>query len=1674
MASISPSVSPRWDTRNQGFVSPSQLQQWKQQQRASTYDFSSPNSQDHPTLSEPADSRSPPLTSNSQPMMGAQPSTSAPPPQQPPSAPTHSRTTSAFSLFSKHKHPTQDAPPKTSPTAPQHAHDDGDRPNILRRRPSDAPRSSADAAQPQPQPQPEQAVLRTSSSGPSLHPEIRSIVNLTIAHGQKIYFSGPMVRKLERQPDGQKPAKDEGWRDVWAQLGGTTLSLWDMKEIEEASKQGRQVPPSYINVTDAFVQVVGTISRQGQNDGPPERYQNVFSLNTAGMNLLFFSCPSTQALISWVSGLRLAAWEKSRLEEIYTAHLIRITLHDGRDAPSPLVRGRMEGWVRIRVAGQTDWKRLWMVISAGAPHDGNSVSSTDIGPGSPHTPRKKRMSNLFSREKSPPRGQAIVKPSIQLYISHKPKDRKKPVLTFRDVIQAFAVYPERPELISRSTLMKLEGSLGDEDMAGSMRNKEAWLLVMPELEGGNSRASEMLKWLIGIHDAFELYGRPHVYSWDPRDPQSMMFAYPIGPHKELLFLDREFAESLDPRDDRTPSIRSQLQRVLWDRMRGPEPEHGQPPLPNKDKPPTLPPLPVLDENEPERNEPESLGGPSTERRLSLQLPPLDFEDNREQPKPEPSKPTEAPGPRALTPITERSVPRDSSQSGDQTIVSPPTTQHSPLSHGQEHGDHQDSAPSEETSGFVNLSRPSSKMGDASARNRTPPLPPPPSKSPVVKQATPPEPEPEPVRTHPMSPEEERQTFSANVKPIAPSWERQSTFHSQATSASVYSRTTSPHPTSPSLSNANVGVRAPSPAQASTKTGQRSVAENTPTIRPIPSRLSQADQQQQDSFPSSSQGKTKSPPPMSSPPQQSPKNNEDVDRNILGEAGALYYMRHIEGNAPAKGARRAPPPMNESDEESTDSESLGTTPPPPRSVTPLRIQKGSSPPTSVGSSSPPPARNAMGPRGNTGGQGGFAAGKVSGPADQSQAISGTPATRYSNVAKPSGARAAPTSKIPSASPLPHQQQRPQLSQQPSQSDSRRSTLAYDDDHSSEHDMYGEDESAHRQQPEPQQQQPQQQQQPRQHQPVADDGFDDTSDALAALTFLDREEQPQSSAPPQPSQQPSQSIPQVVEPPREPSPDQSVDSHQARSSFAPSRQAAERRAKAQAQQAAHEAAVHRPGRVNGKGKAKTRDRAAWGESSEEEEEEEEEDDEDADSDVEPPPRRGRPEQPNTLAASMSGRPGYPSSQRGGSASPGVSPNEPAYPQPRRARDLPQVPGQMFGESNEYLGPQPPQPRRMVSDQYSEAGRRSNYTGRQVSPQPGFRPQADYPQQNAAARQSIWTQVLEKPVQPDTQGRDTFVQIEPPAQTMTKAFAPHGLLSAGLQDKQDRSAKRQEELARETGASLINVPTKPPPPQTGLLGAVTAHERERKREGGLGAALTEREREKRLAEERQRKLDEYQRMQLEQMQQTGSMYGGMGMPFSPPGFNPMMTGGMMGGPMMPMMTGGWGYPGMVNPQHMFAAQQAAQAYQQAMMAFSVAGSQAGGGEGANTPLNPMMTGGSMMDPRMSMMGMPMMSPSMGMNPAAMNGMSGMGMGMGQGMMGMGMGMGMTPQMTGGASPYSPGFSPNFDGGMRPPSEAGGANTPNQPYSSQNSSQNFKAGNAGEESSRNTTNGSPQVRDR
>jgi CCR4-NOT transcriptional complex subunit CAF120 len=169
------------------------------------------------------------------------------------------------------------------------------------------------------------------------------------------------------------------------------------------------------------------------------------------------------------------------------------------------------------------------------------------------------------------------------------------------------------------------------------------------------------------------------------------------------------------------------------------------------------------------------------------------------------------------------------------------------------------------------------------------------------------------------------------------------------------------------------------------------------------------------------------------------------------------------------------------------------------------------------------------------------------------------------------------------------------------------------------------------------------------------------------------------------------------------------------------------------------------------------------------------------------------------------------------------------------------------------------------------------------------------------------------------------------------------------------------------------------------------------------------------------------------------GMGMGMNPLMMNPMMMGGnpMMGG-LSPQFTGfqnPWGAPPPQQMQMMIAQQAAAQAYHNAMMTFSqagsVAGSEIGGptaggaGSGPMRAQSPMMWGaGPVAGNPMSMYGglQPQMTGAtspwgmpMGMGMGGMGGMNQMGM---MSPMGMGMGMGM----------QQPDFSNSFNNNIRP----------------------------------------------
>lgn len=240
--------SPQWDNRNRGFIPPIQLNQLRQASPVSQHDFPSIHNdqdQDRPQSHPPPGAGPQMMSSDNQQRR---------PPLTTQNSAGHSRTSSFFS-FGKKSHSNSNSQSQSNNNTPvvdiqsQNGQGNGYGAPSTPQGPQQYPQQQQQPQTQQSSPVPSNQVV--APGPPPLHPEIRSVVQLTIAHAHKIYFSGPMVRKIERLPDGQKPAKDEGWVNVWAQLGGTTLSIWDMKQIEEASKQGKEVPPTYVNITDA-------------------------------------------------------------------------------------------------------------------------------------------------------------------------------------------------------------------------------------------------------------------------------------------------------------------------------------------------------------------------------------------------------------------------------------------------------------------------------------------------------------------------------------------------------------------------------------------------------------------------------------------------------------------------------------------------------------------------------------------------------------------------------------------------------------------------------------------------------------------------------------------------------------------------------------------------------------------------------------------------------------------------------------------------------------------------------------------------------------------------------------------------------------------------------------------------------------------------------------------------------------------------------------------------------------------------------------------------------------------------------------------------------------------------------------------------------------------------------
>lgn len=655
---------------------------------------------------------------------------------------------------------------------------------------------------------------------------------------------------------------------------------------------------------------------------------------------------------------------------------------------------------------------------------------------------------------------------------------------------------------------------------------------------------------------------------------------------------------MDPREDRTPLIRSNLLNIIAQRMRGvPVPTGPQ-------APGQLPPATNINGIDARQAGPPQGGRQGLSSNSLPQLPPLSFDG----PAPAPPQQDQTPPTterRTLTPITERSV--QDSGSWDQGVVRKLSvaTMH-PVSENKEQNSFLDQPISDSPqpdleynnsrksfdSGRMGAgSRPDSKLDHSFVHPRS-------QESSSVKSV-------DPVNmTLPVSPNTEGY---GNSPPPRMAASRTNSRFSVLSSQSQQSGGT-PQPETPRFSRAESPAQSFNNASHDLKSPTESVLPNpfTPASKvstlpdpytPLKARNGFHEAESPSSPMGPSLARPASPPlPAPPPPPESAKHPERTSSRVAddgGISGALYYMQQDHPNTAPIKTRKAPVPESESESDESDyspeahaaPQTLAAPPPPPAQIqsqgppTPLKpiLQNPASPPQQYQPESqlhlhqPPPTplkpilQNPSIP--------------LSEPTPlQPQKKMHTSFTPVSiSGTKPSGAR----DRVNRQGLDPH-------------------LLASRQNHNSANT----------------------QQMAQQDQGLA---YDDNSDALAALNFLEADE---SSSTVQQKKAP-ENLPAAVPPPPpvhvsppegdydEVSEGSGVDA-QYKSTFAPSRKAAERIAKTQAQQAAHQAAVHKPGRSNGKPNSKGR--GAWGDSSDEEEEdegEEEEDDDDVDSDGERAP-------------------------------------------------------------------------------------------------------------------------------------------------------------------------------------------------------------------------------------------------------------------------------------------------------------------------------------------------------------------------------------------------------------------------------------------------------------------------
>ncbi|KAL2823184.1 hypothetical protein BDW59DRAFT_149051 [Aspergillus cavernicola] len=343
--------------------------------------------------------------------------------------------------------------------------------------------------------------------------ELQRIYSYLNSHTNKLYYEGYFLKLSDLETNGRL-CVDRQWVECYAQLVGTVLSLWDAAVLD-AVGDAAEISPTFINLADASVKPIETLSTQ--NQAGPQSLQNVLSISSAGQNRYLLHFESYDSLVQWASAIRLAMYEHTSLYEAYTGSIIAAKARDLNNIRVILERSRFkhEDWARVRFGAGTPWRRCWFVIT---PPDEKELQKA-----------RKTMKKKSAYDRAP----RLAIGNIKFYETKKTK-KVKPIATITDAYCAYAIYPQSKALIEQSTLIKIEGNFILHSQSES--KTEGFVFVMPEGHAAVSGFEIMLRFLMPTFDTFNLYGRPTRLIAAVNHIKSIMFAFPDQERYDYLDL----------------------------------------------------------------------------------------------------------------------------------------------------------------------------------------------------------------------------------------------------------------------------------------------------------------------------------------------------------------------------------------------------------------------------------------------------------------------------------------------------------------------------------------------------------------------------------------------------------------------------------------------------------------------------------------------------------------------------------------------------------------------------------------------------------------------------------------------------------------------------------------------------------------------------------------------------------------------------------------------------------------------------------------------------------------------------------------------------------------------------------------------------------------------------------